>query len=143
MTSIANRELTPMSTDARATTPKGMLWTGRVLTGLIAAFMMFGGVMNLLKPQFVVEGTKQSGFAESTIVPLGVTVLIISILYVVPRTAVLGAILLTGYFGGAVATHVRLGDGMLLVPAVFGVLVWLGLYLRDARLRSLLPLRRD
>lgn len=146
----ANTELTTMSTlndetptAPSATTPKAMLWTGRVLTGLITAFMVFGGIVNLLKPQFVVEGTKQSGFAESTIVPLGVTVLIISILYVVPRTAVLGAILLTGYFGGAVATHVRLGDGKLLIPAVFGVLVWLALYLRDARLRALVPLRRD
>jgi hypothetical protein len=105
--------------------------------------MIFGGVMNLVKPQFVVEGTKQSGFAESTIVPLGITVLVSTILYVMPRTAVLGAILLTGYFGGAVATHVRLGDGKLLIPAVFGVLVWLGVYLRDARLRSLVSLRRD
>jgi hypothetical protein len=119
-----------------------MLWTRREHTGLNTAFMMIGGIVNLLKPQFVIEGTKQSGFAESTIVPLGITVLIISILYAVPRTAVLGAILLTGYFGGAVATHVRLGDGMLLVPAVFGVLVWLGVYFRDARLRALVPLRR-
>ena len=152
MTTIVHAELIPMTTTtdttsiattSSASTPKWMLWTGRVLTGLITAFMVFGGIVNLLKPQFVIEGTKQSGFAESTIVPLGVTVLIISILYAVPRTAVLGAILLTGYFGGAVATHVRLGDGMLLVPAVFGVLVWLGVYFRDARLRALVPLRRD
>ena len=124
-------------------TPKAMLWTGRVLTGLIAAFMLLDGGMKLVKPSFVVEGTKQVGFAESTIVPLGITLLISTIVYLIPRTSVLGAILLTGYLGGAVATHVRLGDGNQWFAVVFGVLAWLGLYFRDARLRALVPLRRD
>lgn len=124
-------------------TPKAMLWTGRVLTGLIAAFMLLDGGMKLVKPSFVVEGTKQVGFAESTIVPLGITLLISTILYLIPRTSVLGAILLSGYLGGAVATHVRLGDGNQWFAVVFGVLAWLGLYFRDARLRALVPLRRD
>lgn len=157
MTTIANAEMTTMTainyetpvTPATATatatapTPKGMLWTGRVLTALIAAFMILDGGMKLFKPSFVVEGTKQVGFAESTIIPLGITLLVSSILYAIPRTAVLGAILLTGYLGGAVATHVRLGDGNFLFAVIFGMLAWLGLYLRDARLRALVPVRRD
>jgi hypothetical protein len=152
MTTLTNTELTtmtvidtttlPSATPATAT-PKGMLWTGRVLTALIAAFMILDGGMKLFKPAVVVEGTKQAGFSESTIIPLGVTLLVSSILYAIPRTAVLGAILLTGYLGGAVATHVRLGDGNFLFAAIFGVVAWLGLYLRDARLRALVPLRRD
>jgi len=149
MSTIANTELTTMftTTDTTstvpATTPRWMLWTGRVLTGLIAAFMIFDGGMKLFKPAVVVEGTKQVGFAESTIIPLGITLLVSSILYAIPRTAVLGAILLTGYLGGAVATHVRLGDGNFLFAVIFGVVAWLGLYFRDARLRTLVPLRRD
>jgi hypothetical protein len=105
--------------------------------------MILDGAMKLVKPSFVVESTKQVGFAESTIVPLGLTLLVSTILYLIPRTSVLGAILLTGYLGGAVATHVRLGDGNQWFAVVFGVLAWLGLYLRDARLRALVPLRRD
>jgi hypothetical protein len=120
-----------------------MLWTGRVLTGLITAFMLMDGGMKLFKPAIVVEGTKQVGFAESTIVPLGITLLVSTILYAIPRTSVLGAILMTGYLGGAVATHVRLADGNAWFAVAFGILAWLGLYLRDARLRSLTPLRRD
>jgi hypothetical protein len=120
-----------------------MLWTGRILTGLMGAFMLFDGGMKLVKPAVVVEGTKQVGFAESTIVPLGITLLVSTILYLIPRTSVLGAILLTGYLGGAVATHVRLADGNAWFAVVFGVLAWLGLYFRDARLRALVPLRRD
>jgi hypothetical protein len=150
MTTInANTELTAMTTlnyearTAPATTTKAMLWTGRVLTGLITAFMLMDGGMKLFKPAIVVEGTKQVGFAESTIVPLGITLLVSTILYAIPRTSVLGAILMTGYLGGAVATHVRLADGNAWFAVAFGILAWLGLYLRDARLRSLTPLRRD
>jgi hypothetical protein len=150
MTTInANTELTTMTTlnyearTAPATTTKALLWTGRVLTGLITAFMLMDGGMKLFKPAIVVEGTKQVGFAESTIVPLGITLLVSTILYAIPRTSVLGAILMTGYLGGAVATHVRLADGNAWFAVAFGILAWLGLYLRDARLRSLTPLRRD
>jgi hypothetical protein len=123
---------------------KGLLWTGRVLSALPALFLLVDGVMKLFKPSFVVEPTVAMGFSESIIVPLGVVLTVCTLLYMIPQTAVLGAILLTGYLGGAVATHVLLGQGWfeILFPTIFGALLWAGLGLRDARLRALLPLRR-
>ena len=93
--------------------------------------------MKLVKPAFVVEATVEMGFSESVILPLGIVLLDCTVLYLVPPTAVLGAILLTGYLGGAVATHVHAGDGRFqaLFPVVFGALLWGGLVLRDRRLR--------
>lgn len=122
---------------------KPMLWTGRILSGLPALFLLLDGAMKLFKPSFVVEGTVKLGYAESVIIPLGIVLLASTILYLIPRTAVLGAILLTGYLGGAVNTHVRAGEGWfsILFPVFFGVLLWGGLYLRDVRLRALLPLK--
>ena len=124
-----------------APTPKWMVWFGWILGVVPAAMLIMSGVMKLLKPPFVVEPfTTQFGFDESVIIPLGIVELACTALYLLPRTAVLGAILLTGYFGGAICTHMRVGE-----PFVFqvglGVLVWLGLYLRDTRLRALVPLR--
>lgn len=121
---------------------KGM-WAGRIVSWLIALFLLLDGVAKLFKPAPVVEGTVKLGYPESVILPLGIVLIACTILYLLPRTAVLGAILLTGYLGGAVATHVRAGDGAfgVIFAVVFGVLVWLGLYLRDQRLRELLPLR--
>lgn len=87
-----------------------------------------------------VQGTVRVGYSDGVLVPLGLVLLASTILYVIPRTAVLGAILLTGYLGGATATHVRIGESAFLVPVVFGVFLWGCLYLRDARLRALLPL---
>jgi formate-dependent nitrite reductase membrane component NrfD len=118
-------------------------WTGRVLSALPALFLLFDGVMKLAKPEPVVEATVRLGFSEDVIVSLGIILLAFTILYLIPWTAVLGAILLTGYLGGAVATHVRAGEGPfpVLFPVVFGVALWGGLYLRDARLRALVPLR--
>jgi DoxX-like family len=124
--------------------PKGRLWIGRIMSALPALFLVMDGVMKLMKPDFVVKATIQLGFPESVIVPLGIVVLVCVILYVIPRTAVLGAILLTGYLGGAVATHVRAGDPLFshaLFPVYFGILLWGGLYLREERLRALIPLR--
>ena len=100
--------------------------------------------MKLIKLAPVVEATVKIGWPESLIIPLGIVLLICTILYVIPSTSVLGAILLTGYLGGAVATHVRIGDPLfthVLFPVYLGVLLWLGLYLRDGRLRALVPLR--
>ncbi len=130
-----------------ATSPsvsKVALWSGRVLSGLAALFLLFDGAMKLVKPGFVVEATTRLGYSESVIVPLGVVLLFCSILYVIPQSAVLGAILLTGYLGGAVASHLRHEDSAfeILFPVIFGVLLWGGLYLRDTRLRALIPLRR-
>jgi pimeloyl-ACP methyl ester carboxylesterase len=121
-----------------------MIWAGRIISALIAMFLLMDGVMKLLKPEPVVTGTVELGYPESVIVPLGIALLASVVLYIIPRTAVLGAILLTGYLGGAVATHVRVLHPLFshtLFPVYMGVLLWLGLVLRDARLRSLLPLR--
>ncbi|HKR13544.1 MAG TPA: DoxX family protein [Pyrinomonadaceae bacterium] len=120
----------------------GALWAGRIVSWLIALFLLVDGVAKLFKPAPVVEGTVKLGYSESVIVPLGIVLIVCTVLYLIPRTAVLGAILLTGYLGGAVATHVRVGDGAfgVIFAVAFGVLLWLGLYLRDQRLRALIPL---
>jgi hypothetical protein len=127
------------------TQSRKLLWTGRVLSGLIVAFMLLDAVMKLVKPEFVVKATAELGYPESVIVGLGVVLSACTLLYLIPRTAILGAILLTGYLGGAVASHLRHGDGWfpVLFPVVFGVILWGGLCLRDERLGTLLPVRRE
>jgi hypothetical protein len=122
----------------------GGRWIAYIVSGLPALFLLVDGVAKLFKPAAVVQGTIELGYPESVIVPLGIILLVSTLLYIVPRTSVLGAILLTGYLGGAVATHVRIGSPLpthTLFPIYLGILVWLGLYLRNARLRELLPLR--
>ena len=118
---------------------KKSLWAGRILSALPALFLLLDGIMKLVKPPFVVEATVQLGWPESVIVALGVVLIACTILYLIPRTAVLGAILLTGYLGGAVATHVRVGGPLfsILMPVILGAMLWGGLYLRDERVRSL------
>src|SRR5262245_47726627 len=120
------------------------LWAGWILSALPALFLLFDGVMKLFKPEFVVKATVQLGYSESAIVPLGFVLLAATILYLIPGVAVLGAILLTGYLGGAVATHVRVGAGAfeILFPVVFGVLLWGGLFLRESQLRRIIQLSR-
>jgi DoxX-like family len=123
---------------------KGRLWTGRILSAVPVLFLLMDGVMKLVKPESVLRATVQLGYPESVIFGLGIVLLVCVILYVIPRTAVLGAILLTGYLGGAVATHVRVGDPLfshILFPVYVAILVWGGLYLREERLRALIPLR--
>ena len=120
-----------------------MLWTGRIISGLIAAFLLLDGVMKLVRPAFVVQKTTELGFSADVILPLGVILIASTLLYLFPRTSVLGAILLTGYLGGAVCTHVRAQEyGKAMVPAIFGAMIWLGLLLHESRLQTLLPLRR-
>ena len=122
---------------------KKSLWAGRIISAPPILFLLMDGVMKLVKPAVVVETTVQLGYRETVIFPLGIVLLVCTVLYAIPRTSVLGAILLTGYLGGAVATHVRVGAGPfpVLFPIFFGVLIWGGLYLRDERLRALIPLR--
>ena len=122
---------------------KKLLWSGRIMSALPALFLLVDGAMKLVKPEPVVKATVELGYAETVILPLGVVLLACTILYLIPRTAVLGAILLTGYLGGAVATHVRAGQGLfeILFPVILGALLWGGLALRDDRLRTLVPLR--
>jgi DoxX-like family len=123
-----------------------MLWAGRILSGLPSLFLLVDGALKLVKPAPVVvaEATARLGYPESVILPIGIVLLGCTILYLIPRTAVLGVILLTGYLGGAVATHVRVGESWfsIVFPVILGVLIWGGLYLRDVRLRGLIPLRR-
>ncbi len=113
------------------------------MSTLPALFLLLDGAMKLAKPAFVVEATVQLGFAENVILPLGIVLLACTVLYLFPPTAILGAILLTGYLGGAVATHVHAGHGPfeVLSPVVFGALLWGGLVLRDRPLRALVPWR--
>src|ERR1700704_4255150 len=122
---------------------KKMLWTGRVISALPALFLLLDGVMKLVKPAPVVEATVDLGYPEGVILGLGIVLLACTVLYLIPRTAVLGAILLTGYLGGAVTSHVRHEDGLftIIFPVIFGALLWGGLYLRDERLRSIIPWR--
>jgi hypothetical protein len=119
---------------------KSSLWAGRILSALPVLFLLLDGVMKVVKPKFVVEATVQLGYPESVIVALGLVLVACTILYLIPRTAVLGAILLTGYLGGAVATHVRVGGPLfsILMPVILGAMLWGGLYLRDERVRSLI-----
>jgi len=119
------------------------LWASRIMSGLPALFLLVDGGMKLFKPPVVVEATVQLGYPESAIVGIGVVLLICTILYLIPRTAVLGAILLTGYLGGAVATNVRVSAVLfnIVFPVIIGALLWGGLWLRDRRLQNLLPLR--
>jgi hypothetical protein len=134
-----------METDIQTTPPsKKMVLTGRIISTLVVLFLLMDGIMKLVKPRFVVDGTVKFGYQESVIIPLGVVLTGCTILYAIPRTAVLGAILLTGYLGGACATHVRGGPSpyAFVFPIIVGVLVWLGLVLRDPVLRRLTPIRR-
>ena len=117
-------------------------WTSRILTVLLAAFLVMDGGGRLAHFAPYVDGLVQAGYPAHLGVPIGLALIASTILYLIPRTAVLGAILLTGYFVGATATQVRLEDPWFLFPVAFGVLTWLALYLRDRRLRSILPLTR-
>ena len=119
------------------------LWVGRIVGGLPVLFLLVDGVMKLFKPAVVVDATVKLGYSESTIIPIGLVLIGCTVLYLIPATSVVGAILLTGYLGGAVATHVRAGEGLfsIIFPIIFGILLWLGLYLRDFRLRELVPVR--
>jgi len=120
-----------------------MLWAGRIISALPVLLLVFSAVMKLLKPAPVVQGFARYGYPESQILLIGILELSCSIIYAIPRTSVLGAILLTGYLGGAVAIQLRVGNPMFetIFPVIFGVLIWAGLFLRDAPLRSLIPRR--
>jgi DoxX-like family len=124
---------------------KGQLWAGRILSGIAVLFMLFDTVIHAMKPPAVVQGFAQLGFPLSIAIPLSTFELIGIVLYVIPRTSAFGAILLTGYLGGAVAAQVRIGAPLfstLLAPVYVALFLWGGLYFRDERVRALIPLRR-
>jgi hypothetical protein len=126
-----------------ASIPKSSLWAGRILSVFVVLFMIFDGVTKMIKAPQVIEATVRIGFPENTIVGIGAALLIFTALYIIPRTSVLGAILLTGYLGGATAANVRVSSPLFNTsfPIIFGVLIWAGLFLRDRGLRALIPLR--
>jgi hypothetical protein len=122
---------------------KKMLWAGWIISAVPAAMLLLSCALKLMRSPQVLEEFARLGYDERVILGLGITELLCAVIYLIPSTSVLGAILMTGYLGGAIATHVRVGDPLFnqITPGVLGVLVWLGLYLRDPRLRALLPLR--
>jgi len=113
------------------------LWAGRIISAFPALFLLSSGINMSMKAPFVMESFARLGYPESVALGIGILEFVCALLYVIPRTSILGAILLTGYLGGATATHVRIGDPFF-APLVVGALVWGGLYLRDTRLRALL-----
>ena len=122
-----------------------VLWTGRVLSGLVILFLLFDGAIKLIPLDIVIETSRQLGIPTNLAVTLGVLTLAGTLLYAYPRTSVLGAILLTGYLGGAIYVHVRAGSPLFshtLFGVYLGILLWGGLYLRDERLRLIFPWRR-
>ncbi len=120
---------------------KKMIWAGRVISAIPVLLMLFSGVLKLMKPPSLVQGFAQAGFAENLIIIIGVLECLSCVVYMIPRTAVLGAILMTGYLGGATVTNMRAGSMAYILTVLLGVFVWGGLFFRDARIRALLPLR--
>lgn len=117
------------------------LWTGRTITALTVAFLLFDGMIKVLRTDAAMQGTAQLGYPEGAVPWIGLALLAGTVLYAIPRTAVLGAVLVTGYLGGAVATQVRVAPAWLLFPVAIGVLAWAGLVLRDGRLLRILVSR--
>jgi hypothetical protein len=125
---------------------KTSLWAGRIISAVVVLFLVFDGVTKVMKVAPVMEASKRLGFPANLIVAIGTVLLGCTAIYVIPRTSILGAILLTGYLGGAVVTNLRAGSPLFsetLFPIYFGIFVWVGLYLRDLQLRTLIPLRRS
>jgi hypothetical protein len=132
------------SANQTAPISKKRLWAGRIISALVVLFMLFDAVIHLMKIEPVVAAFAQLGYPVSLAVALGIIELACVVAYVIPRTAVLGAILLTGYLGGAIATQLRVGNPLFsqaLFPVYVGVLVWAGLLLRDDRLRTIIAWR--
>ena len=123
-----------------ASASKKMVWAGWIMSVLPAALLVMSGGMKLTQSSQVVEGFTHLGYDPNLAVGLGIVELACTAIYLIPQTAVLGAILLTGYLGGATATHLRIGEPYFLT-VIIGMVVWGGLYLRDPRIRALLPLR--
>jgi hypothetical protein len=119
-----------------------MLWTGRIMSAITVLLMLFAAAGKLFKAAAVIEGMSRYGLRESLVLPIGILELGCVIVYVIPQTTVLDAILLTGLLGGATITGLRMGDPTFPIPVLIGMLAWGGLYLRDERLRALIPLRR-
>lgn len=132
---------TPLRAEQTGTSSSALRWTGRVLSGISAAFLFADGAAKVAQVAPVMEGSAKLGYPVHTMFGIGLVLMICTLLYTIPRTAVLGAVLLTGYLGGAIATHVRVEDPLfshVLFPIYVAAFVWGGLYLRDKRVRALL-----
>ena len=142
---MIDESMSTTATEATATETKKISgaarWTGRILSAVPVLMLLLSAVMKLAKPAPVVQGFEHLGIPSNLATGLGILELACTLLYLVPRASVLGAILLTGYLGGATFATLRVGD-FFLPPAILGVFVWGGLYLRDPRLRALIPFRR-
>jgi hypothetical protein len=126
------------------TTPK-IIWIGRTLSALAILFLSFDTIVKVLRLPVAIDGTTQLGYPESSVFVIGIIQLVCLVLYVIPKTSVFGAILFTGYLGGAIATHLRIGSPLfthILFPIYVAVLIWGGLYAREPRLRAVIPIRR-
>jgi hypothetical protein len=121
---------------------KKTLWTGRVMSAVPVLLTLLGAMMKVARVAPAVEGMTRAGLAERLIVPIGILEIVCVVVYLIPRSSVLGAILLTGLLGGATVTNLRIGDPTWPIPVILGMMAWGGLYLRDVRLRSLIPLRK-
>jgi hypothetical protein len=141
--SINFSEVEVMATDRRDA-PRMQRWAGRIVSAVPVLFLLMDGVMKLFKPSFVVKATTELGFPESTIVGIGIVLLISVVLHLVPRTSFLGALLLTAYLGGAVASKVRVGAPAFDITFALAValLLWAGFWLREQRVRGILPIYR-
>lgn len=121
---------------------KSRLWTSRIMSGLVILFMLFDGIYKLMPPDEIVKASiDELGYAEHHLPIMGILALIATVIYIIPTTSVLGAVLLTGYFGGAIATHVRVDNPLfshILFPVYLAVLMWGGIWLRDQRVRQML-----
>ncbi|HKW89430.1 MAG TPA: DoxX family protein [Candidatus Acidoferrales bacterium] len=120
------------------------IWTGRILGGILVLFLLFDSITKLMSASFVLDALRRLGYPLRLAPIIGGILLVCIIIYVIPRTSILGAILLTGYLGGATELNLRSGDTVFetIFPVIFGILLWGALYLRDARLRSLIPLQQ-
>jgi len=123
-------------------TSKTMLWAGYIMSALPVLLLFFSGGMKLANPPSLAEGFEHLGYPVSLALVLGIVEVGSTIIYLIPQTSVLGAIILTGYLGGACASHARIGETAFVMPILLGVLIWGGLFLRDARIRALIPIKR-
>jgi DoxX-like family len=131
-----------MAAEGTAVAPSNkLLWTGRIVSGLIVLFLLFGNIYGIINAAKLAPQSAKYGYPEGAMLKIQITCIICALIYAFPRTAILGAILLTGYLGGATATHVRVGEPFF-IPILVAVLAWGGIFLRDEKLRALIPLRR-